>query len=148
MSEMHDLDPQRPAAAGSDAADDTGRFLDLVENLGLIFWEAIGPDWEVAYVSPRAESVFGFPLSDWIGRSDIWQKILHPEDLARVMVKREAAIRTGEPYEMEFRAVRRSGDPLWIRSIARMVRVQYWRYVMMRLWRFRKRNLMAVLFTL
>jgi PAS domain S-box-containing protein len=31
-------------------------------------------------------------------------------------------MRSGEPYDVEFRARKRNGDPLWVRSIARMVR--------------------------
>ena len=118
---MTDVRQQRRPGSLDEGADDTGRFLDLVEKLGLFFWEAVPPDWTIEYVSPRAEQLFGWPLVDWLGRCDIWQKVLHADDLARVLEKREAALRSGESYEVEFRATRRNGDPLWIRSIARMV---------------------------
>jgi len=112
-----------PSGIDGPTGADSGRFLDLVENLGLIFWEALAPDWSVEYVSPRAEQLFGWPLTDWLGRSDIWQHILHPDDVDRVLARRADAIRSGdESYDIEFRAVKRTGEPLWIRSIARMTR--------------------------
>src|SRR5437588_2708710 len=69
--------------AGRAAAD--GTFQRFIENLPVMFY-AVGPTppHRPIYISPTFET-FGYPLSDWSTDSDIWDRIIHPDDRERVL---------------------------------------------------------------
>ncbi len=82
-------------------------------------WTA-GPDGQLDYVNRVVTEFFGRTAGEVIG--DGWQAVVHPEDLSRVVTRWIASVRTGNPYEVEFRLRRSDGEYRW--HIGRAVALQ------------------------
>ncbi len=50
-----------------------------------------------------------------------WRERVHPDDVARVESESQAALARGEPFDLEHRVVRPSGEIRWIQAIGRGV---------------------------
>jgi PAS domain S-box-containing protein len=60
------------------------------------------------FVNARFTEYAGMPAAELLG--DGWLQILHPDDRARAATIWAASVRTGEPYEAEYRFLRRDGE--------------------------------------
>src|SRR5687767_8843118 len=78
------------------------RFQMLVEKTRVIAWEASMETWQFTYVSPQAEAILGYPVSDWYTQ-DFWPKHIHPEDRDRALQFCLESSKTRENYEFEYR---------------------------------------------
>jgi PAS domain S-box-containing protein len=88
------------------------------------------------YTSPQAEGLLGFPLEEWLEDSDLWFRILHPDDRDRAMRAHRESNEKGERFVEEYRVIARDGRTVWIRDEAEPVRdregtLLYWRGVML-----------------
>jgi PAS domain S-box-containing protein len=97
------------------------RFQDLVQGLDAIVWEADAATLRFSFVSQRAQTVLGFPTERWLAESDFFSTRIHPEDRAKVMATCRAALARGEDHELEYRAVRATGNIVWLRDIVHVV---------------------------
>jgi PAS domain S-box-containing protein len=79
-------------------------------------WDITRPVGELPplYISPQVERMFGHPVEDWMRQPDMWTRLIHPADRARVIEAANEADSTGTPFDMEYRAVHRDGRVLWI----------------------------------
>jgi PAS domain S-box-containing protein len=76
----------------------------------------------VLYISPQLEALLGERAADWIGSSDIWTRLVHPDDAERVAAECERTNQTGEPFVAEYRMCTRDGQVRWVRDEAVLVR--------------------------
>jgi PAS domain S-box-containing protein len=97
------------------------RFQDLVQGLDAIVWEADASTLRFSFVSQRAQTVFGFPTDRWLDEPNFFSKRIHPEDRVKVMAKCRAALARGEDHELEYRALRATGEIVWLRDIVHVV---------------------------
>ena len=97
------------------------RFQDLVQGLDAIVWEADAASLRFSFVSQRAQTVLGFPTDRWLAEPDFFSTRIHPEDRAKVMATCRAALARGEDHELEYRALRATGDVIWLRDIVHVV---------------------------
>ncbi|MBI2839147.1 MAG: response regulator [Acidobacteria bacterium] len=88
----------------------------LLESLPTTVYEADPGTGRYLYVTPRAGNLLGYPVSDWIQRSDFFPAFVHPEDRARVVRERTAAIEHRMATVIEFRALAADGRVLWLRD--------------------------------
>ena len=65
------------------------------------------------YISPTFEA-FGYPIEEWWTESDIWDRIIHPDDRDEVLGKTRAAMRSGESVDFEYRVVKKDGSVIWV----------------------------------
>jgi PAS domain S-box-containing protein len=97
------------------------RFAGLVDGLDAIVWEADPTTLAFTFVSQRAESLLGYPLTRWLEDREFLVSLLHPDD-------REAALEcflassAGEDCRAEHRAIAADGRVLWLDSIVRAER--------------------------
>ena len=96
------------------------RYRDLVEGLESVVWEADADTFRVRFVSKRAEILFGYAVSEWIGSAQIWRRLIHPDDYDRTMDACRAAIQQGRDHDLEYRVITRSGETLHVRDIVHM----------------------------
>jgi PAS domain S-box-containing protein len=68
-------------------------------------WTAL-PNGELDYVNQRALDYFATSFPELVDRG--WTKVVHPEDLGRMLDRWQIALATGEPYENELRLQRAS----------------------------------------
>lgn len=83
-------------------------------------------EWDIAAKrgswNPQLANLYGFnPAGAFITQEE-WQKLLHPDDVARLIEESERAFREGDQFHFEFRAVRPNGEIRWILSHGRIVR--------------------------
>jgi len=87
------------------------------------------------YISPQIEQILGYPLSEWLDESEIWLRILHPEDRDRLIAADEQARRELSTLSEEYRLLHRDGHDVWISERSAVVRdvstgTLYWQGVM------------------
>jgi PAS domain S-box-containing protein len=96
------------------------RYQTLVEQLPLVTYvhspDAHGP-W--SYFSPQLAAILGYDESEWRGDTGFYERILAPQDRARVLATRAAS--TGR-LSLEYRLVAADGRVIWVRDEAMLVR--------------------------
>ncbi|HXJ78191.1 MAG TPA: ATP-binding protein [Candidatus Methylomirabilis sp.] len=116
---VQDLSEEERLQAARRASEE--RFRDLVQGLDAIVWEADAATLRFSFVSQRAETVLGFPVTRWLGTPDFFVNRMHPEDRARAMRMCREAIAEGVDHEFEYRALGDGGREVWLRDIVHVV---------------------------
>ena len=68
-------------------------------------------DGEIDYVNERTVEYFGLPTEKIIGPG--WQHLIHPDDLTSCIEVWSHSLKTGEPYQFEFRLLDKNGIYKW-----------------------------------
>jgi PAS domain S-box-containing protein len=90
------------------------KYRTLVEQIPLATYiNTIGMPLTTKYMSPRIESMLGFPVSDWL-EPGFFTKCLHPDDHERVIAEVERTHATGEGFRMEYRLTAADGRVVWV----------------------------------
>jgi diguanylate cyclase (GGDEF)-like protein/PAS domain S-box-containing protein len=95
------------------------QFETLIEALPQIVWSCDAKG-EHDYFSARWHDFTGLPQGSI--HPETWKKLVFPEDRQRVFACLDAAMRTGQPYDIEYRFLHHSGDYRWLRTMALPVR--------------------------
>jgi PAS domain S-box-containing protein len=103
-----DVDDQKGLEA--EVRESERRFRTLTEALPHIVWTA-EPDGAVDYVNARITEYTGLTPEHTLGWG--WESAIHPEELPRFLELWTRSIKTGEPYENEFRLRRANGAYHW-----------------------------------
>jgi diguanylate cyclase (GGDEF)-like protein/PAS domain S-box-containing protein len=117
---------QREAERQQDAAalrESEAKFRALVEQIPAIVYTAAMDDFHSAiYISPQVEEVLGFAPAAFHTDPQLWQRQLHPEDRARVLLEVGQAHGAGAAFVSEYRVLSRAGAAVWIRDQSLTVR--------------------------
>jgi PAS domain S-box-containing protein len=98
------------------------RYRTLVEQIPAVTYiQEIEHEGAISYISPQIEEIMGYPAHEYINDPDLWVRTIHPDDRERVLAEDRRTDRTGEPFSMEFRKVRRDGRVIWVRDEAKKV---------------------------
>ncbi|HEX3142068.1 MAG TPA: PAS domain S-box protein [Rhizobacter sp.] len=97
------------------------RFLDLVNSVDGIFWEADFATRCFTYVSEKAEAITGHPLAEWM-QPRFWSSHLHPDDHDRTLSDVLAAEHAGLARAIEYRFMARDGRVIWMSSLVTVMR--------------------------
>ena len=73
-------------------------------------------DWRPMYIAPQVEQLLGYTAAELIAEPRFFQRLVHPDDLERILALAARSIRRGQPWLAEFRIVTRDGRLLWLRS--------------------------------
>lgn len=98
------------------------RFRMLIEQLPTITYIMEAKDhgrWR--YVSPQIEAMVGFTPEEWMATTDLHLRLVHPDDLSRLLEEKTRSRDTGTPYECEYRVFSRDGRLVWCRDQAVLV---------------------------
>jgi two-component system, cell cycle sensor histidine kinase and response regulator CckA len=98
---------------------------ELVESLDAIVWEADPVTWEFTYVSPQAETILGYPVSEWLTARDFWAEHIHPDDRERAVAECHQAIRAGRDHKLEYRMIHADGRVVDIADVERVLRDEH-----------------------
>jgi PAS domain S-box-containing protein len=128
---------ERQAEEAMQAAE--ARYRALVEQVpAAIYTQVIEEDrtTSTTFISPQAEDMLGYTVEETLAEPGTWRRILHPDDLERVLAEDEAGNATGEPFTMEYRMIAKDGRVVWIRDEATAVvgpegRPLYWQGFML-----------------
>jgi len=87
---------------------------DLLSNIDAIILE--GDPFDIYYVGGQVEKILGYPKEMWFehpgGPVGFWSGLLHPDDLDKAELCRQA-IERGENHFFEYRLIARDGKPIW-----------------------------------
>jgi len=97
------------------------RFVNLVDSVDGIVWEAEAQTLTFTYVSKQAERLLGYPVEAWYGEG-FWLTHLHPDDRDRVRTHTVDCTARGEDHDLEYRFIARDGAIFWIQDFVTVVR--------------------------
>ncbi|HEX7742034.1 MAG TPA: PAS domain-containing protein, partial [Sphingobium sp.] len=98
-------------ASDSEAVAKSDRlFRTLADAMPQIVWSTL-PDGYHDYYNARWYEYTGVPVGSTDGEG--WNGMFHPDDQERAWRRWRHSLRTGEPYEIEYRLRHRSGDYRW-----------------------------------
>jgi PAS domain S-box-containing protein len=96
------------------------RFRALVEKMPAVIytWDPRRPAGTTAtpYVSPQVDQILGFTAEEWTADPELWIRQIHPDDRERVLEASDHADRTGEPFAVEYRHLKKDGSVIWVRD--------------------------------
>jgi len=99
------------------------RYRTLVERIPAITYEAtFGFPAPWLYVSPQVQTILGYTQAEWLADPGLWLRLVHPEDVDRVVREENRSRDTGDPLVSEYRLVARDGRAVWVRDEAETVR--------------------------
>jgi len=97
------------------------RFMDLVNSVDGIVWEADAMTFVCSFVSEQAERILGYPTERWLKEPTFWKDHLHPEDrdwAVEFCVKATAEKRN---HDFEYRMIAADGRTVWFHDIVTVV---------------------------
>lgn len=95
---------------------------DIIDGINAIIWEADHETFQFKFVNKRAETILGYPVSDWLGDPAFWLSILHPEDRKWAVTFCSVATEQGRDHEFEYRALARDGRTVWLHDKVYIIR--------------------------
>jgi PAS domain S-box-containing protein len=115
------------------------RYRSLVERVPGVVWlnEVDRDDRNVTrcvYIGPQIEDLLGRTPEEWIADEDLWERVIHPADHARILEVNDRADETGT-LSVEYRAIHTDGSVVWIHDEAVLIPAEddqpaYWQGVM------------------
>ena len=96
------------------------RLNSLVNSLDDMVWSQSVDTFELLYLNPSAERIYGRSSSEFFKNLNLWLEAIHPEDRDRVWTERHKLLQIGS-YEIEYRIVRPSGEIRWLRDRAQLI---------------------------
>lgn len=100
-----------------------GRFRQLLEDIPAIVYTCeVEWPFRAHYVSAQTESLLGYPPSAWIEDPDLFGKLIHPEDVPRLVAEASAALKGPGYSRNEYRLLDRQGNTRFFRDEAVLVR--------------------------
>ncbi len=120
---------QAQAVEARDAAETANRALgqreallsSLASNIeGVLFRTRLGPPTIMEYYSPGIRKHIGIDAAELIGKSPVGLQLMHPDDRERYNGVLDAALRTKQPYEIEFRITLADGQVKWVLEAGRI----------------------------
>lgn len=95
------------------------RFKTLTETLPQIVWSCDG-EGNHDYFSVRWSEFTGISAEDIT--AETWKTLVHPEHQVRVAESWQRSLRTGEPYDIDYRFRHHTGEYRWLRVMALPIR--------------------------
>jgi PAS domain S-box-containing protein len=108
LREQADLLHRQELAALEQASEE--RYRQLADAMPQIIWTA-GPDGGATYFNRRWFEYTGMTAEE--AGPTAWTRVVHPDDLPPAVARREQTLRSGEPFEIEYRFRSRDGEYRW-----------------------------------
>ena len=74
--------------------------------------------FETEFISPQIFDLIGWTPEEWTADPELWIKVVHPDDRARLLEAASEAYATKQPYRVEYRMITRGGDTRWISEVS------------------------------
>lgn len=92
------------------------RYLDLLQSVNGIVWEANATNWQQIFVSQQAELLLGYPIARWMDEPHFWLQCIHPDDRPNIVAYYQHQSEQPEHYTLDYRMVAASGQVRWFRD--------------------------------
>jgi two-component system, sensor histidine kinase and response regulator len=97
------------------------RYRQLVESAQVVLWRRDLRSLTFNFVNAEAESLFGYPVGDWLTQPAFWADHLHPDDRATVESCCAQAALDGLPQQFGHRMIAANGTNLWMSTSVRVI---------------------------
>lgn len=78
------------------------RYRTMVEQISaVIYVDRVDKQSSNIYSSPKIEALTGYTPQEWLSEPELWWRIIHPDDRAKVVEHNERSNQTGEPFDVE-----------------------------------------------
>lgn len=91
-------------------------YLNLVETIDGIVWEASVEPLAFTYVSPKITTLLGYAPEAWLGSLDGWKNALHPDDREKAIKYCMDEISACRNHVFEYRMITATGEIIWLRD--------------------------------
>jgi PAS domain S-box-containing protein len=105
----------------ADLATSQQKYYSLIQSINGIVWEYDIDTDRFSFVSDRAISLLGYPLEDWLLKTNFWQNHIYSEDLERTLSAYNDAIEYRYDCEFEYRMVAADGRVIWVYDISTLI---------------------------
>jgi len=116
---MYDISERKRAE--QDLAETEARYRTLVERVPAVTytWNTVNRsgDAPASYISPQVRALLGYAPEEFADPT-LWSRLVHPEDLDRVMAEWDACQRGDVAFRSEYRMSNRDGQVVWVRDEA------------------------------
>jgi len=92
----------------------------LVESAQVVLWRRDPHSSTFNFVNSEAESLFGYPLKDWLTERTFWKDHIHPDDRGMAESCCAQAVLDGQPQQFEHRMTAANGGILSLRTCVRV----------------------------
>jgi diguanylate cyclase (GGDEF)-like protein/PAS domain S-box-containing protein len=101
----------------------TQQYRSIVEHIPAITYvDALQDTAPTLFISPQVERVLGYTVEEWLDDTDLWPRILHPDDRERAIAENSRHNETGEPFSLDYRLFAKDGRIVWVHDEASIVR--------------------------
>ncbi|MBW4623444.1 MAG: EAL domain-containing protein [Cyanosarcina radialis HA8281-LM2] len=96
------------------------RLESILNSLDDVVWSASADRWELLYLNPAAEKLYGRHPSELLERPNLWWEVVHPEDRQLVEQFRHN-LPLEERLDLEYRILQPTGDVRWLKNRSRVI---------------------------
>ncbi len=96
-------------------------FANLLQSLDHVVWAADPVTNEIIYVNDSVARLYGRPRQEFVDDTELWFKVIHPDDQPKVRACGQALLATGR-QDYEYRILRPDGEIRWVRDWVRVER--------------------------
>jgi PAS domain S-box-containing protein len=107
------IDLTKRRATEQSLADATQSFRTLLDTAEGIVWELDGESLEVTFVSAYAETMMGYPITEWF-HAGFWERHIYVDDREQVIQEVSRALREKTNATLEYRVMTADRKLLWI----------------------------------
>jgi methyl-accepting chemotaxis protein len=94
----------------------------LFDNLPVtVFRVSNESSWPIRHISKNVEVLTGYSVPDFLSQKLSWSDIVFPEDVSRIDAAIEKSMKTGNPYQVEYRIKKSCGDTVFVQEQAHLV---------------------------
>jgi methyl-accepting chemotaxis protein len=106
----------------SDADQETIETSWLIDNLPVtVFKVSNESSWPIRYISKNVEALTGYSATEFLSQRLSWSDIVFPDDVPIIDAAIEKSMRTGSPYQVEYRIKKSCGDTVFVQEQAHLV---------------------------
>lgn len=89
------------------------RLESILDSLQEVVWSVSTQTWELLYINPAVEKVYGRPAREFLDNRNLWLDVIHPKDRQKVEELCQVLLSQGS-VESEYRILRPDGEVRWL----------------------------------
>jgi PAS domain S-box-containing protein len=112
-----DVTEQKESVLAHQASEE--KYRDLVEKIpAIVYLSSLDLSVPILYVSPQIEFILGYPQRQWMTDPDMFNKLYHPDDAARVTRELKESIGERKRFVADYRMITKNGAVRWFHDEA------------------------------
>lgn len=96
-------------------------YLNLLNNINGIVWEADANTFEFKFVSKQAEQILGYSTNEWIDMPNFWANHIHPDDREKTIAYCINQTKDLVDHKFEYRMIAKDGRIVWLLDIISVI---------------------------